>query len=107
MFLETKREGEAKTADLWRDLLLRAADAIEKFGHAKNALCEPSGAMCAIGALNFADRGSAVTGQDSSANLSAWTHLCRAVGGSVVEWNNAPGRTAAEVVATMRAAAAS
>ena len=57
MFLETKREGEAKTVESWRQLLLDAADYIEAHGWVKNRIGTTGAAVCAVGAIWMAFQG--------------------------------------------------
>ena len=83
----------------WRKLLLDAADGIEAKGHAKGMI-DDSGAMCVVGALSFAAR-------------ERWRLIIEAIEPlriflgvpCVVDWQDAPERTAAEVIDTMRACA--
>ncbi len=91
-------------------LLLKAADLIEKRGLAKDTEEDDRGRLCAIGALVTAmgkiplalgreggwdDRGDPIF-------QSALRRMEASVGNVVACWNNAPARTAEEVVSTMR-----
>ena len=105
MFVETTREGEiAVPLEQWRNILLDAANLIEQHGHCKNSLQTESGNLCAVGALNMAETGNA---RKSGSDVVAWGMLKEAVGGDIVDWNNAPERTATEVTGLMRKAARS
>ncbi len=93
-------------------LLLKAASAIETYGHVKGDLGHPSKGFCFLGALTFAEHGSAdaiINGKGWNKSMSAaQQRFCRNLGGqSEVDWNNAPHRTKDEVVAKMRAVALS
>lgn len=79
------------------------ADHIQKFGHIKgvghgrgSVMTAPS---CVIGALNIA------TLEEPAAWSPAISAVASHVGGNVVSWNDAPERTAAEVIETLRACA--
>jgi hypothetical protein len=94
-------------------LLLKAADLIEERGHCKWVTCDDLGRLCLRGALRAAESG----GQDTSwwtagdMALRADAIIRRTLGDESVdgdasaEWNNADGRTPAEVVAKLRAVA--
>lgn len=104
-------------------LLLRAADLIETNGLAKGKLCENDagilGAMCVRGALNYAttryafgwdgafDKGTPRhEAENRLANvLGLIPHLYTEAPGCLPLWNNAPERTASEVVSAIRRAA--
>lgn len=85
--------------------LLRAAEIIRERGWCQGAL-ERNGAHCVLGAINFASSGNYMDrdgiGQDAFSRLGA--HLKVSCQG-VVSWNNAPRRTASEVIAALEAAA--
>ena len=84
-------------------MLLKAADVIEKYGHAKSTLGHISVGFCINGALNFAATGTS-TNQTTAGN-SAKMRMMASLGGDQISWNNAPERTADEVVAKLRAVA--
>lgn len=88
-------------------VLDRAADAIDKYGHAKKSLRNGDGALCAMGAMNWVLYGDAnwIRGPAHESDLPAYMTLMAAVG-PVVDWNNAPDRTHDEITSTMRAVAA-
>lgn len=84
-------------------LLLDAADVIRKNGHCKNALRDAAGRVCAIGAIMEAAR-EAYPGPNWSGFRDRVTdafRLVEEVGGipCIAAWNNAPERTADEVIA--------
>lgn len=96
------------------EVLDRAADLIEPVGawtqhvFARNAAGKPTGlsafsgppvCYCALGATSYA------AGDNSAADSAADALLRDIVGGDIDEWNDAPGRTQAEVVAALRSAA--
>jgi hypothetical protein len=86
------------------DLLLRAADLLEEFGWRQMHVgSKRQGAFCALGAINTA------TSDHGLERGAEWQEarqiLERLVGGSVAHWNDADGRTRAEVVAKLREAA--
>lgn len=89
------------------EVRLKAADAIEKLGHAKYALEDVDGSICIGGALNFALTGRAALpscDEDvypvvesmgfGSDGYASWTRM--------VNWNNEPIRTAGDVIARLR-----
>jgi len=90
----------------WRKILLDAADRIERNGHAKGALITETGAQCALGAIHNwrFDRGVLTASLRTDASAYASRRLDQMVG-NVVKWNNAPERTAEEVITTMRTCA--
>lgn len=107
MFVETKREGElAAPLEAWRALLLRAADYIERHGHCKFALVNIWGNVCAMGALDAAATGNPLRPDFGGDVGKAYENLSKVVG-DIVDWNNAPERTATEVTAKMREVAVS
>lgn len=81
--------------------LLRAADILEKEGWHQGSY--GTGPHCAVGALSKA------MGREWPSNSEAVTLLRRYVGGppnwSMIQWNDQPGQTKENVIATMRAAA--
>lgn len=84
-----------------------AADAIEKYGHTKNAMVDHRGRMCLYGALNFVMHGDALAYDAGDVAHIKLLELRRigGVGGNPISWNNMPERTQAEVVAVLRKAA--
>ncbi len=91
------------------DVIRRAAVGIQECGHAKSALRDKNGGMCALGALVWAVTGNPESISDTgicpqvvaAAHLTLGQHL----GVEVVSWNNHPDRTADEVVGAMIACA--
>jgi hypothetical protein len=86
------------------DVLHRAADLLEEFGHCKGALgSKERGEFCVMGALTEARRDLGV--RDGLG--MGYTPLADAIGRDVFLhiWNNHPDRTKAEVVAKLREAA--
>lgn len=101
----------------WQQLLLDGADYIEKHGWCQHALRTNEGRVCVRGALvsaigdtesfvYFISLDRLLTDTQAAMVHAADDALCRAVGDgsshSAPLWNNAPERTAAEVVAKMR-----
>lgn len=95
-------EAKMPATEPWRVELLKAAERIAVRGHAKHTLVNSAGANCAIGAIRnyrpYKDMFSASNFFVES-DLAIW-HLSKKVG-SIPEWNNAPDRTAEEVIDTM------
>jgi hypothetical protein len=96
------------------ELLLKGADLIEKHGHTKNNLYDDNGAMCFMGALWKAmdawDIGLRIQAATSVKRVLGLPNPTRSMGlspdiSAVVDWNNAPERTAQEVIDAMRLAA--
>ena len=86
------------------EVLYRAADRIEWFGHLKGAAIGPEGdyrtaPTCAVGAISVTTLPDVELGRRAADALSA--HLGR----GIVDWNDEDERTADEVVEALRAAA--
>ena len=83
------------------DGLRAAAERIREVGLAKGATRRADGSMCALGAISWA------TGESGFARYCAGRGLMLTVIGTewVAEWNDAPERTADEVIAALEAAA--
>ena len=93
-------------AEPWREILNRAADILEQDGWCQGTLHRDT-ASCAVGAMVLAARRS-LNGPFQLATHQLERHLGRS--GHVIsipDWNNAPERTQAEVIATLRACAES
>lgn len=90
-----------QTKEGWRNILLEAADAIERYGHAKNALVK-EGRMCMGGAINFACFGDPDYWTSNPDRTQAMQRLHDACGDSFTRFNNAPETTQAAVVAKLR-----
>jgi hypothetical protein len=86
-------------------LLTDAADIIARYGHTKHVLHDMRG-YCALGALELAAEHNRLRLRDPRALVEARFALADYVHGPVPKWNDEPSRTAAEVVATLRACAA-
>lgn len=106
-----------------RDDLLGAADVLEKHGHVKQKLYDSkTGRFCALGAIGQAAVGDATVSSASPRVVAAANAMAEILDlppitgypidspycgvNSVVRWNNAPERTAQEVIDGMRLAAA-
>ena len=108
MFIEIKKEGEARNKNKWRDDLLRAAELLEQKGWCQNMLSTSHGEHCLLGAIYFCHYG--VEGDSNHIAPPEWgevfTLLEKFTGGmQPAFWNDAAGRTRAEVIAVLRAAA--
>lgn len=79
--------------------LLRAADYIEEHGWCQGESVKPDGSVCIYGALY------AVTRDDVAASYDADIALRHRLKTLPEYWNDAPGRTKAEVLKAMRGAA--
>jgi hypothetical protein len=87
-------------------LLNDAADIIARHGHTKHVLHDMRGGYCALGALELAAEHNRLRWRDRHALVEARFALAEYVHGPVPHWNDEPSRTAAEVIATLRALAA-
>lgn len=83
--------------------LLDAADYLEEHGHCKDRWSNQQGAKCLLGAIH--------AGAGSAGYQGARDRVIAYLGfrgvGEAVDWNNAPERTADEVIAALRGAALS
>jgi len=105
MLYDKRWDAKLKTTEIepWRKALLDAADLIEQRGHAKKTLEDIDGSLCMGGAISMA-----ITGKSFGLHpdmMEAYCALHDFCGGSFVTYNNAPERTASEVIATLRACA--
>ncbi len=91
----------------WRAGMLDAADLIEKHGHCKSELEDAAGRLCWVGAIRKALGYPNAFCPSIKDYQTAIDRSDAFVGDNVVVWNNAPERTAADVVAALRACAAS
>jgi hypothetical protein len=82
-----------------REVLLKAAEHIERYGWRQRSKGAPEAPCCVIGAMEV------VTEDDRAAFDEARFALRGRVGWQLVAWNDAPGRTAAEVITALRGAA--
>jgi putative intracellular protease/amidase len=90
------------------DVLDRAADVIAERGHCKGDYEGPDGSVCAIGALLVAIAGGPadpLNARQFHTYMSARDWASDVVGNAVARWNDAPERTADEVIAALREAA--
>lgn len=95
---------KAPMIESWRQVLLDAADLLEREGHCKGQFYI-EGARCAVGAICGITKDAFTKPMEDSVS-QAIGRLCHAVGPYIPDWNDAPDRTAAEVIATMREVAA-
>lgn len=92
-------------------VLRRAAQIIRERGHAKMALEDKRGGVCFFGALNVARTGVAKWVGPNSGGTDAYPDALRSLLkekrglAEWADWNNAPERTAAEVIAALEGAA--
>lgn len=121
MFLDEKVQPvPVKTLEPWRQLLLDAADVIERQGHCKYRLQNHLGQVCWLGALMKVQNNEACDLQSSPVFLEAakktrdylglqfkfpGSHRFGDSASQMVFWNNLPERTGEEVIAAMRGAA--
>lgn len=86
-----------------REVLLKAAEHIERYGWLQGARGKTGQPCCAVGAIN------AVGGCDRSSRDDAIETLKRNIGlarpFAIQNWNDAPGRTKEDVIAALRGAA--
>jgi hypothetical protein len=90
------------------DVLDRAADVIVERGHHKRNYVGLDGSVCAVGAIRVAIAGGPVSPLridqfDTYRSAQAWAS--DVVGSPISRWNDAPERTAGEVIAALREAA--
>ena len=84
----------------WRRRLLDAADYIEAHGWCQGTHSDEHGKVCVVEAITLSGGINEISGR-------AFRALCEAVGGNYASiWNDVPGRTEAEVIATLRRVAA-
>lgn len=88
-----------------REVLLKAADHIERYGWQQGGAGSPHGPCCALGAIAA---GPIVHGVSAPAAIAEAEDMLRdwIKRQAVSAWNDAPDRTAAEVIAALRGAAA-
>ena len=108
MFYDPTAKPETKL-EPWRGVALKAANLIERRGHAKFVLEDSAGKLCIFGAINMS--GTGVSWSNSLAGTELMGVLAKDLGGSdmqdVVRWNNQDNRTAREVVDLLRKVARS
>jgi hypothetical protein len=106
MFVETKREGEVKVQEPWRQILIGAADALEQHGWIQGALQTNRG-RCVLGAIG-ANWGLTTDADKCDAAAKFLAHinlLSQDDPWGLAAWNDEPGRTKGEVVTALREAA--
>lgn len=87
--------------------LLKAARVIETLGHTKHELCNDlTGAVCLRGAINIALTGKPLAFEKLNDARRLFCRVSDYLGQCEVDWNNAPERTASEVIHALREAAA-
>lgn len=77
-------------------VLFKAAQIIERDGHTKGTLEDSQGRVCLFGAVSKAESGDAYSG-----GWEKFKTACNILGmtpNDAVDWNNAPERTAEEVI---------
>ena len=84
-------------------VLLRAAELIEKHGWCQNAAGDMEGSVCLWGAIQAAQ--GIEPGSIIFLDNEAWDRIFSALRYCPIRWNDAPGRTQAEVCAKLRAVA--
>lgn len=91
----------------WRELLLRAADIMERRGHCRGDYEDADGRVCLQGALRVAHQGHAkwLPSVSNTPIRNAAHALSLSLGSPSFIWNDEPGRTQAEAVAALRGAA--
>ncbi len=85
----------------WRQMLLDAADLLERDGWCQQAYQDGDGHHCALGALDAVVGMAELKTIDWVAFSKANERLFGAVG-QITHWNDARGRTAEEVISTLR-----
>jgi hypothetical protein len=91
----------------WQEILNGGADYIAEHGHAKGIFVTYDGCACAIGAMRMTAFGSAdIPYSGGYDTLDEYRDAIRNLGSgimnSIPQWNDAPERTAQEVIDTMR-----
>lgn len=87
-----------------KDVLHRAADLLTEFGWCQGTYgSKVEGAFCAEGAIFQAVLD--LYGRGYILNATQWRRVFASLGDHLPNWNDAPGRTRAEVVARLREAA--
>jgi hypothetical protein len=95
---------ETKPLEPWQQLLLRAAEVIERDGWIQGHAFQHDG-VCMVGAIARAGRGQQwPAGTQYQKMLTA---LFPSTGGNMVRWNDTPGRTKQQVIDALRKAARS
>ena len=107
MFVETKREGEATTENKWRDSLLKAIDVLNQFGWCQGKAVNADGEYCLLGAVYVARYNQEPP--SGPIHQSDWGEIFQIMkpytDKYIADWNDEAGRTKADVIAALRAAA--
>lgn len=105
-------DGNSDQLDYIGQILLNAADLIERRGHTKNVRQDAAGRICLHGAIGLAITGDALWMEPAEFTVTERLHDFRPdvgtfsyYGWEVAKWNNMPERTAEEVIALLRGAA--
>lgn len=100
MLSDLKWDAEGKTVP-WRQVLLDAADLIDRIGWCQHTECDHNGRVCTAEALMR------VAGDDVASYAVAMNNLSEFVASplTVPEWNDAECRRAAQVTGSLRACA--
>jgi hypothetical protein len=89
-----------------QQILWDAAQILRKHGHCKGAVMDEDGRYCWIGALDRAHRDSGLSLDDYRDAFSQWDRCSGAPNQHyAVRWNNAPERTAEDVINAFERAA--
>jgi hypothetical protein len=107
MFVDEKKIGESRVAlEPWRQILLAAADYIEKHGWCTHRARDERGRVCAIGGINSVSRGCENRNKISIvARMKFRNYLVDCgytVYPAVSAWNDSYGQTKENVISTMR-----
>jgi hypothetical protein len=90
-----------------QEVLLKAAELLERRGWCQNELTNPeTGAYCVLGALQTVCLVDYFIESEAREILRNKVYGEPPETGSLVDWNDEPGRTATEIISTLRAAAA-
>jgi hypothetical protein len=107
MFVEEKQATAPVVVDAIGDILLKAADLIERDGWCQNSYWGPNGEHCALGAIQCSVSGCVSECLDHNYFvIRAKNRFKEFVGiDHIQNWNDASGRTKEDVVTAMRGAA--
>jgi hypothetical protein len=84
------------------DVLAAAADLLERDGWCQGHLHDDAGRRCIRGAISAAAFDLAPEGGRRAFRVAASSSVRQIIGMPLVEWNDAQGRTAADVIAALR-----
>ncbi len=109
MFVDEKKAGEvSKTLEPWRELLLEAANVLERHGWCQDVEVNERGEYCILGALGRATcdlhhekRTWDIHPKNLKPNYQAHIALAEEVG-DVPTWNDKPGRTREQACLLLR-----